>query len=86
MKKFLGNVFPSLLLTLVISTSTFQSPSYAENFSDVKGHFAENAINSLSSTNIIGGYEDSTFKPQNEISRAEYVALLNRLFKPKKSI
>ena len=45
-------------------------------YSDIAGHFAENAINKLSGAGIISGYADNTFLPDNKISRAEMCRLL----------
>ncbi|NLY19777.1 MAG: hypothetical protein GXZ08_00620 [Tissierellia bacterium] len=46
-------------------------------FTDVKGNWAENAINKLASLGLIKGYSDGSFKPNQEITRAEAVMLMN---------
>ncbi|MGN0962636.1 MAG: S8 family peptidase, partial [Clostridia bacterium] len=38
--------------------------------------WAEEAVNALTSLSIITGYPDNTFRPQNNITRAEFVSLL----------
>ncbi len=43
--------------------------------SDIKGHWAEKYITDLVSFGIIGGYPDNTFRPNNPITRAEFVKL-----------
>jgi len=40
-------------------------------YSDINGHFAESAINSLSDMGIINGFEDSTFRPNDSVTRAQ---------------
>lgn len=47
-------------------------------FYDVQGHWAQNAISELSSENIIGGYPDNTFRPEGQITRAEFAAIMAR--------
>ncbi len=50
-----------------------------KSFSDVKtSHKYINAINFAVSTGIVNGYEDGTFKPENNITRAEVVTMVNR--------
>ena len=49
-------------------------------FADVKGHWAEAAIAQAYGNGRIAGYPDSTFRPNNNITRAEAVTVLNKLF------
>lgn len=49
-------------------------------FADVKGHWAEAAIAQAYGNGRIAGYLDSTFRPNNNITRAEAVTVLNKLF------
>ncbi|WP_461671148.1 S-layer homology domain-containing protein, partial [Mycobacterium tuberculosis] len=48
---------------------------------DIKGHEAEAEIQEWLDKGIVKGYMDQTFRPDNEISRAEFVALVNRAFR-----
>ncbi|NLD18349.1 MAG: S-layer homology domain-containing protein [Tissierellia bacterium] len=52
-------------------------------FDDVKGHWAEKAINQAYANGRIQGYPDGTFKPNNPITRAEAATILNRMFERK---
>ncbi|WFD11114.1 S-layer homology domain-containing protein [Tepidibacter hydrothermalis] len=54
--------------------------SFAASFSDVNNHWAANQIKSLVSRGIISGYNDGTFKPDNYITRAEFISLINKAF------
>ncbi|HSQ87722.1 family 10 glycosylhydrolase [Romboutsia sp.] len=47
---------------------------------DTSGHWAESTINEFVTKGYIGGYEDNTFKPDNSITRAEFVKIVNRVF------
>ena len=54
------------------------------NFSDLsQDNWAKTAIEKLADNNIISGYEDGTFKPDNPLTRAEFAALLNKAFPDK---
>ncbi len=45
-------------------------------FPDTKGHWAFNEIEGLARLSLIGGYEDGTFRPDNQVSRAEFLKIL----------
>ncbi|MDR1204555.1 MAG: S-layer homology domain-containing protein [Peptococcaceae bacterium] len=47
---------------------------------DISGHWAEAEITRWTNAGKIGGYPDGTFKPDNPITRAEFMALTNRGF------
>ena len=49
-------------------------------FIDISGHWAEEAINQAYANNRINGYEDGTFRPDNKITRAEAIKILNSVF------
>jgi len=49
------------------------------SFSDIDGHWAEEFINIGASKGWISGYPDGSFRPDNNITRAEVVSLINRL-------
>lgn len=46
------------------------------NFSDIKGHWAYDAINAIAEVNITQGYEDGTFRPDRHVTRAEFSQFL----------
>ncbi len=49
------------------------------NFTDINGHWAEDYILEAVAYKWIAGYEDSTFRPDNFINRAEATTLINRV-------
>ncbi|MDU7243875.1 MAG: S-layer homology domain-containing protein [Clostridiales bacterium] len=52
-------------------------------FTDVKGHWAEKAINQAYGNGRIKGYPDGTFRPDGQITRAEAVTICNNFFNRK---
>lgn len=46
------------------------------SFSDCEGHWAEKIINSVYASGIISGYSDNLFKPDINITRAEFSSLV----------
>ncbi|NJP10576.1 MAG: DUF1565 domain-containing protein [Leptolyngbyaceae cyanobacterium RU_5_1] len=51
-------------------------------FSDIQGHWAADFITGLSRQELIGGFEDGTFKPNDPINRVQYAALIVKAFNP----
>lgn len=49
------------------------------HISDISNHWAKLSIESILAKGIAGGYPDGTFKPNNSITRAEFVAMMNSL-------
>ena len=49
-----------------------------KDFNDTEGHWAEGIIDDLSKAEVVKGYEDGSFKPENKVTRAEAVAMVLR--------
>lgn len=72
------NITRAEIATLIARIKRVSSNS--NSFEDVKGHWAENSISALKEIGIINGYENNTFRPDDNITRAEIVAIVNRAF------
>lgn len=48
--------------------------------SDIQGHWAENQITDWMNRGLVKGYSDGNFKPNGQITRGEFFALINRSF------
>lgn len=65
----------------------FDLPTGTKTFKDVPvNHTAYVAVSELAAANITTGYEDGTFKPQNNLTRAHIAAFLARTVKYTKGI
>ena len=53
---------------------------------DVSGHWAEKDIHAWVEKNLLTGYPDGSFKPENPMTRAECITLINRCFGFNKTI
>ena len=53
----------------------------AASFSDIANHWAKDEISAAANNGWITGYTDGTFRPNNRITRAEAMALVNRVLK-----
>ena len=52
-------------------------------FTDIAGHWARESINDAATAGWINGYSDGTFRPDNAITRAEAVTLVNNVLQRK---
>lgn len=50
-----------------------------KTFTDIKGHWAQSYIELAAGNGWINGYEDGTFRPDKNITRAETFAMINRV-------
>ena len=72
--------FKKLLLLIIIFIVLSIQPAAARTvFYDTFNHWAESDINFASHTiNVFRGYGDFTFRPENNITRAEFITILSR--------
>lgn len=66
-KKIIASILCFCMLTTVVS---------AASFTDVTGHWADEEITYAVNNGIVNGYPDGTFKPNNTVTRAEFVKML----------
>ncbi|TAN64825.1 DUF5011 domain-containing protein [Paraclostridium sordellii 8483] len=75
MKKHL---ISTLALGMILSTTL---SVYADDkVKDIDGHWAHNQISEFIKNSYAKGYEDNTFRPDKQITRAEFVKLVNKYF------
>ncbi|MFH5186250.1 NEAT domain-containing protein [Paenibacillus sp. TAB 01] len=60
--------------------TTPQEPS-SNGLQDIQDHWAKASIERAIALGIVNGYEDGTFRPDGEVSRAEFTAMIGRALK-----
>ncbi len=70
-KKHAITITAVLAASMAMSVTAFGAPT------DIQGHWAKNTINKWVEKGDISGYPDGTFRPNNMITRAEFVVLVN---------
>ncbi|WP_313640109.1 S-layer homology domain-containing protein, partial [Paenibacillus sp.] len=75
----------SLGLSLVFGSLGFVSAAAGSPVKDYEGHWAQKQIESWLEKGWLKGLEDGSVKPNQSITRAEFVALVNRFFEITKS-
>jgi hypothetical protein len=71
--------FTSIILVFLLAFSTY-GPVMAKKLTDIDGHWAEQWIQSAIDKELVEGYPDGTFRPNDSITRAEFVTLANSKF------
>lgn len=61
----------TLLAIMMITTSVFAHP-----FTDIAGHWAEGYIGKLADKGVVNGITDTTFVPDGEVTRAQYLKMI----------
>jgi len=79
--KIKSNKITKLIAIIVAAVATLMMiiPSIqvsAAKYKDINGHWAQKAIEYLSDKNIISGYPDGTFKPNNTITVQEFLKMV----------
>lgn len=69
----------SIALVLLMVVSILPMAALAAP-SDIEGHWAKDTITKWVEAGKASGYEDGTFKPENPITRAEFMVLVNKSF------
>jgi parallel beta-helix repeat protein len=49
---------------------------------DVQGHWAQAYIEALAARDVIAGFPDGTFRPNEPVTRAQFAAIINKAFAP----
>lgn len=85
MKKLLSILVSILCLCVAMgiqSNALAAAPVKSSSFPDVKSdHFAYEAVAWAKENGIVSGYEDGSFGPNNKVSEAQLVVMLNNLYK-----
>lgn len=66
------------MATLAVAAAAPKSQTAGSGFSDIRGHWAEEAILTAQGAGMLNGYKDGTFRPKALLTRAEAVAVINR--------
>lgn len=67
-----------IIMVLVIGTTVFASNTNNLSFTDVdSSYWGYSAINQMVEDGVVNGYEDNTFKPEREITRAEFAKMFS---------
>ena len=78
-RKHISSLMAMILFAGTVTISSVPTET-ALAATDTYGHWAESTINKWTASGYITGYPDGTFRPNNAISRAEFVTLANKAF------
>jgi len=80
MKKLLA-VIITMAMALSLALPALATNEEPDVFSDISGHWARTEILSAHKNGFVKGYPNGTFKPNEPVTRAEAVAIINAFFK-----
>ena len=73
----------SMALILMCVIALFSTGSvFAQDFTDMKEHWAQGAVKYITDEGVMSGYPDGTFKPSRPITKIESISMICRLFLP----
>lgn len=64
----------------MVAPIVMTAPATAAELSDVRDHWARPFIESLADANIITGFPDGTYKPNQPVTRAQFAAIVRNAF------
>ncbi|WP_434756378.1 S-layer homology domain-containing protein [Paenibacillus amylolyticus] len=70
----------NLVKTIESKVAEAKEANATIDFTDTQGHWAKKTIDIFVHLKLINGYDDGTIRPNNPITRAEFTAMLNRVF------
>ncbi|MDO3412603.1 S-layer homology domain-containing protein [Saccharibacillus sp. CPCC 101409] len=73
-----GRIANGMFTFKTIHFSTYAVLEYDKTFADLKGHWAESPVKSLSAKHLVAGVDADHYAPARGITRAEFVTLLMR--------
>ena len=71
-----------LLVTCMVVA--LAATAFAASYTDTDGHWAEEAIERWTSLDIVKGYDDGEYKPENDLTRGQAAVIFARLLKLEK--
>ncbi|EFU43225.1 pullulanase, extracellular [Paenibacillus vortex V453] len=71
-----GKLVNGLLTAEVSHFSTYAVLEYNKSFTDLVGHWAEQAVKALAAKQVVQGTSDTKFSPNQQLTRAQFAAML----------
>lgn len=69
-----------ILLLILILSLVFTMTANAVVFTDISTHWAKNYIERVADKGLVAGYDDKTFKPDNNVNVLEALVMMSRLY------
>ena len=81
MERFIGDGYQRVIAgCLSGAIALMPQLATAQELKDITDHWAERCIAQLQQRDIVEGYPDQTFRPNEPVSRAEFAVFVNRAF------
>ena len=73
------NITRAQLATILARFCDAKDSTGGDHFTDIATHWARQNINTAAAAGLVQGYGNGTFRPDNKITRAETVGMINRI-------
>jgi len=70
----------AILVIIMMTVTMLPAMAFAASPSDISNHWAKMQIGDWVDKGLVNGYSDGTFRPDNNITRAEFMVLVNGAF------
>ena len=80
LRKLLAMVMTLCMIIPTLALGAAATDTTTAQFTDIAGHWAEDTITRWADIGIVNGYPDGTFKPDNDITRAELAKIVTLAF------
>ena len=74
------NKLNKIILLTVILSFVFTMAVEAVVFTDISKHWAKSYIERVAENGLVSGYDDKTFKPDNNVTVLEALVMMSRLY------
>ena len=64
------------LIAVVLASVMTTTGAHAAGFTDIGGHWAESAVNTLAGLGVVNGVTDTLFMPDGTVTRAQYLKMV----------
>ena len=76
MKKSTALLMSAILVATIMTPTSVSAFSSTPTFNDISGHWAESVIEKFAEANIISGFPDGSFRPDQPVTRAELARII----------
>ncbi len=75
-----NSILNKIILLSIVLALLFTMTANAATFRDISNHWAKSYIERVEKIGLVSGYEDGTFKPDNNVTVLEALVMMSRLY------
>lgn len=75
-----NKIYMKIMTLTIVLALIFTTAANAVTFTDISNHWAKNYIQEVASKGLVTGYDNGTFKPENNVTVLESLIIMSRLY------